>query len=301
MKKFLILLLVPIALYARLDDSSRIRMAKTHLLPPVDTPYREFTKGQDAIDWWNSIYGINVFTKQEQEIIYEYTFGDFFMINDHLRAGKPVSTLTDVQKSKVAQLDEALSKTYIFDNFIVYRYERLAFLLRLIKEEVVFSQVYKGGVFLEDAEKVLDTLVTKRYQDYGFMSTTMIKNSVFQDRVVELHIKAPKQTKAAFVSIKGLAAFETQYELLFPRNKILTIESYKISDDRKRITINVQMQPLCIYSRSCDEIHVDNLKQPQFDLKPTEKYKSPTSRFKDIQTNSTSPQDSGKKYKPFGF
>ena len=89
------------------------------------------------------------------------------------------------------------------------------------------------------ALKILDTLISKRYKDYGFMSTTMIKNSVFQQRVVELHIKAPKQTKAAFVSIKGLAAFETQYELLFPRNKILTIEGYKISDDRKRLAIDV--------------------------------------------------------------
>lgn len=296
MKDLFILFVLAITLYARSDDPSQFRSAKSNLLPPIDTPYREFTKGQDAIDWWNSIYGINVFTKEERDIIYEYTFGDFFMINDHLRAGKPVSTLTEEQKSKVKKLDEALSKTYIFDNFIVYRYERLGFLSRLIKEETVFSQIYKGGAFLGGAEKILDTLISKRYKDYGFMSTTMIKNSVFQQRVVELHIKAPKQTKAAFVSIKGLAAFETQYELLFPRNKILTIEGYKISDDRKRLTIDVQMQPPCLYSRSCDEIHVDNLKQPQFDLKPAEstKYKNP----EDTQSNSTTPKGRTK-YKAF--
>lgn len=254
------------------DPKPELKPSKSELLvPSSELPYREFKNGQDAINWWNEIYGSRVFDQEEKKIIYDYTFGNFFMINDKLRMGIPVSKLAKEDQEKVAKLDEALSKTYIFENFIVYRYEKLGFFTRLIPSDTVFSKIYKDGKFLDGAEEYLNKLINKRYKDYGFMSTTMIRNSVFQDRVVELKIKAPRSSKAVFVSIKDLAAFDSQYELLFPRGKILSLESYEISSDRKNITINVKMQPPCLYSRSCDEIHVDNLRQPEFDLQPAKK------------------------------
>ena len=215
---------------------------------------------------------------EEDDIV---VFGSYFSIDENVR--KPLSEFLAYAQERKALLvylpgfqPELCSRItrvmpYIFENFIVYRYEKLGFFTRLIPSDTVFSKIYKDGKFLDGAEEYLNKLINKRYKDYGFMSTTMIRNSVFQDRVVELRIKAPRLSKAVFVSIKDLAAFDSQYELLFPRGKILSLESYEISSDRKNITINVKMQPPCLYSRSCDEIYVDNLRQPEFDLQPAKK------------------------------
>lgn len=95
------------------------------------------------------------------------------------------------------------------------------------------------------------------------MSTTTIRNSIFQSRPVELVIKVPKYSDALFVSLKGLAAFESQYELLFPRNRVLSIESYEISKDHKKLTIYVKMTGPCYINQPCEVEKVDNLKQPK--------------------------------------
>lgn len=225
--------------------------------------YRVFNTGQDAIDWWSRLYAGLALSKEEKEIIYDYTFGNFFMINDTLRSGEPLESLTQEQKQKVKRLDEALSKTIIFENLQTYRYEKLGFITRLINAKFFFEHVYKNGKFIEGAaERYLSTLIDKKYQDYGFMSTTLVRNAVFQQRVVELIIKVPKFSDAMFVSMPELAAFNTQYELLFPRDRILTIESFSISEDRRKVSFVVKMHPPCYANRDCEIPRVDNLKQP---------------------------------------
>ena len=84
------------------------------------------------------------------------------------------------------------------------------------------------------------------------MSTTLICNSVFHNRVVELVIKVPKYTSAMFVSTKDLTTFPSQYELLFPRDRTLTIQDYKISKDRNKISILVEMNGSCYLGKTCE-------------------------------------------------
>ncbi len=271
MKKlgYLLFLFFSLAYTSGLSPTPQIVPSKLNPIFFDDKHYREFHKGQDAIDWWNSIYSDRIFTPQEKQIIFDYTFGNFSSINSKLRDGMPLEKLKPEEQNKVMLLDKALDQTHLFENFIVYRYENLGFLTRLIKRDFFFENIYKNGVFLPNAsEKLKELIINKKYQDYGFMSTTMIRNSVFQTRPIELVIKAPRLSKAVFVSLKDLAVFQTQYELLFPRGKILLINDFQISEDNKKITIYVQMQPPCHYSAECRMQQVDNLKQPQIPLTP---------------------------------
>ncbi|WP_104696968.1 MULTISPECIES: ADP-ribosyltransferase [unclassified Helicobacter] len=226
------------------------------------TGYKKFYNGNEAINWWSNLYSGLKLSEEERATIYSYTYGNFVIINNKLRSGDPLFSLNEDQKKMVAILDKALSKTIIFEDTLTYRYEDLSFLSRLLGQDVVFTHIYKNGKILDSAKSYLDSLKNKRYQDYGFMSTTLIKNSVFQHRIIELVIKVPKYSLAMFVSIKGLAAFPSQYELLFPRDRILTIEDYKISEDRKKISILVAMDGPCYLGKPCEIKKVDNLRQP---------------------------------------
>ncbi|MFY4690795.1 ADP-ribosyltransferase [Campylobacter jejuni] len=231
------------------------------LLAYDDTGYRKFQYGAEAVNWWKRLYSDKVLSKEEKSIVYQYTFGDFVVINDKLRKGIPLSSLNDEQKDMVKRLDKALGKTIIFENLIVYRYENLGFLFKLLDISYL-PKIYQNGKFTEEAKHYLESIIHKKYRDYGFMSTTAIKNSVFQTRPIELVIKVPKYSDTLFVSLKDLAAFETQYELLFPRNRVLTIERYEISKDFKRLTIFVKMTGPCYAGKPCEIEKVDNLKQP---------------------------------------
>lgn len=227
-----------------------------------DAGYKKFKHGWEAINWWLKLYGNNILSQEEKNIVYQYTYGDFVTINNKLRNGEGLSSLDEKQKEMVKKLDQALGKTIIFENLIVYRYENLSFIFRLL-DKSYFSQIYKDGKFTERAKHYLEFINHKKYRDYGFMSTTTIRNSVFQTRPVELVIKVPKYSDALFVSLKGLAAFESQYELLFPRNRVLSIESYEISKDHKKLTIYVKMTGPCYINQPCEVEKVDNLKQPK--------------------------------------
>lgn len=226
-----------------------------------DVGYRKFKSGDEAEKWWRALYQNLHLTKEEIATINSYTFGDFSSINGRLRSGESLSSLNETQKKMVNILDKALSKTIIFENIITYRYESLSFLTRLYSEDY-FKKIYKDGSFTKDAKHHLETINKKKYKDYGFMSTTLVRDSVFQTRQIELVIKVPKYTDALYVSLKELAAFPTQYELLFPRNRVMEIDSYEISDDNKRLTIYVTMLPPCHHKQVCTEEKVDNLKQP---------------------------------------
>lgn len=261
---FFLIFLLSLVVYAA--DSMSNNSSDANNIPSLgfdNNEYREFESGQDAITWWSRLYAGLILSKEEKDIVYDYTFGNFFMINDKLRAGEPLDSLTQEQKEKVTLLDKTLSKTIIFENIKTYRYEKLGFITRLIDSKFFFENVYKNGKFIDGAaERYLSTLVDKKYQDYGFMSTTLLRNAVFQDRAVELIIKVPKFSDAMFVSMPELAAFNTQYELLFPRNRILTIESFGISQDRRRVSFVVKMHPPCYANSTCEIPRVDNLKQP---------------------------------------
>ncbi|OCX42660.1 hypothetical protein A7X81_06315 [Campylobacter ornithocola] len=230
-----------------------------------DTPqekYRKFSSGNEVVSWWQNLYSGLKLSKDEKNIIYQYTFGDFVVINGKLRNGFSISSLDEKQKDMISRLDKALSKTIVFENLQVYRYENLGFLLKLIDKDL-FKKIYQNGKFTKKSASYLEIINHKKYKDYGFMSTTAIRNSVFQTRPIELVIKVPKYSDVMFVSLKELAGSPDQYELLFPRNRILTIEKYELSQDYTRLTIFAKMSPPCQEGKTCIEEKVDNLKQPK--------------------------------------
>lgn len=223
--------------------------------------YREFKNGQDTIKWWKTLYPKLLLSGEEIKIINSYTFGNFSLINSKLRSGNPVSSLDENQKKMVKTLDEALSKTIVFENLLVYRYEGLGFISRLFGGDFI-KKIYQNGSFTKNAKHQLEEINGKVYKDYGFMSTTMIRNSVFHSRPIELIIKVPKYSSALYVSLKELATFQTQYELLFPRGSVLKIEKYEFSNDNKKLSIYVKMADPC-RKEPCIVEKVDNINQPK--------------------------------------
>lgn len=237
-------------------------MAQNEYNVSNEETYRKFTNGKEVISWWSELYDGLKLSKEEKDIIYQYTYGHFVVINDKLRNAISLSSLDTQQKNMVSKLDKALSKTIIFENIQVYRYETLGFLTKLIDKNLL-KDIYENGKFTDKASHILETIDYKKYKDYGFMSTTAIQNSVFQSRPIELIIKVPKYSSTMFVSLKDLAAFPTQYEFLFPRNQVITIEKYEFSSNKKRLTIYAKMTPPCYINQKCEEEKVDNLKQPK--------------------------------------
>ncbi|WP_139452849.1 ADP-ribosyltransferase [Campylobacter armoricus] len=256
MKKIFLILII--GLCSSIMAQSELKTTSTK----HEETYKKFTSGEDVINWWSELYNGLILSKEEKDIIYQYTFGDFVVINDKLRNGFSISSLDEKQKNMVSRLDKALSKTIIFENIQVYRYETLGFLTKLIDKNLLHN-IYKNGKFTDKAQHYLEALNHKKYKDYGFMSTTAIRNSVFQSRPIELIIKVPKYSSTTFVSLKDLAAFPTQYELLFPRDRVITIEKYEISNDKNKLTIYTKMTPPCYINQKCEEEKVDNLKQPK--------------------------------------
>lgn len=255
MKKIFLILIIGLHSAIMAQNNSDISNTKSEEI------YKKFTSGKEVINWWSELYNGLELSKDEKNIIYQYTFGDFVIINDKLRNGISLSSLNTQQKNMVSKLDKALSKTIIFENIQVYRYETLGFLTKLINKNLL-QNIYKNGKFTDEALHYLEVLKHKKYKDYGFMSTTAIRNSVFQSRPIELIIEVPKYSDVMFVSLDDLAAFPTQYEFLFPRNRIITIKKFEITEDNKKLTIYTTMSSPCYINQTCIEEKVDNIAQP---------------------------------------
>lgn len=269
MKKFFVLMMIVFQMvcYASkhddYDDDKDFRISIVLPQEGSKPTYREFKSGEEAIKWYKQLYEGIKFTQEDKDIVKFYTDGHFVLINQTLRNGNPLEKLTKEEQEQVKKLDEALSKTIVFQDLITYRYETLGLLTRLYdKEAFELQKIYTSGKFTPEARHLLEGLSGKKYKDYGFMSTTVIRNSTFQTRPIELVIKVPRFSHALFASLKDFAAFPTQYELLFPRDRLLIFEKYEVSKDMKRLTIYAMMAPLCWNIKDCPDLEEDNIKKP---------------------------------------
>lgn len=243
------------------DDDKDFRISIVLPQEGSKPTYREFKSGEEAIKWYKQLYEGIKFTQEDKDIIKFYTDGHFVRINQSLRNGIPLESLTKDEQQKVEKLDAALSKTIVFQDLITYRYETLDFLTKLYGKEFL-SKLYSQGKFTKNARHLLEGMRYKKYKDYGFMSTTLIRDSAFQERPIEFVIKVPRFSHALFASLKDFSAFPTQYELLFPRDRIFIFERYEVSNDKRRLTIHVQMAPLCWNIKDCPDLEEDNIKKP---------------------------------------
>lgn len=212
----------------------------------VDDGYREFKTGQEALYWGNTWTQGSLFSKEEQDIVYAYSTGSS-IFNSKLRAGAKLESLPLDEQSKIKLLDQALNKFIIFEKIIVYRYANVSVLANLYDNKIFYGDIYSNTKFKDGAEKYLEDIKHRSYTDPGFMSTTLIRSSVFTYRPVELVIKIPKYSDGLFIARSGFSHFIQEYEILFPRNRTLYFEGFSISSDRKKITLYAKMQgPLWI-------------------------------------------------------
>lgn len=224
--------------------------------------YKQFHKGDAAINWWITLYGVNILPPEDQSAVSLYTSGAMSSINSKLRAPQNLSTFSEEDKKKVSNLDTALRKTIIFENLLVFRYETIAILGRLFERDFV-EEIYKDRQFTSKAKDLLEKIVGKIYKDYGFMSTTVIRNAVFTYRPIELVIKVPRLSDALFVALPGYTIFLSEYEVLFPRNRMIQFERFEISEDKKKLTLYAKMLGPCFIGKPCDlDKPEDNIRKP---------------------------------------
>lgn len=218
----------------------------------IDDGYREFKNGDEALEWGNTWMRGSIFTKEEKEIILEYSKHSW-IFNDKLRAGWKFKDIPLEEQEKIKKLERALSKFPIFEKILVYRYASLSVLEQMYGRENVakmyvggkpspIEKIHKDGKFTEEAKKILKDIKKKIYIDRGFMSTTLIKNAVFGGRPIELVIKVPKYTTGLFIARKGFTLFIPEYEVLFQIGRTLYFEGFELSSDMKRLTLYAKMK-----------------------------------------------------------
>ncbi|HHD1563991.1 TPA: ADP-ribosyltransferase [Enterococcus faecalis] len=79
------------------------------------------------------------------------------------------------------------------------------------------------------------------YQEPGFLSTTLVKNSVFTHRPIELRIKVRRLKNVTYIGYLGMSCYSKELELIFPREEQLRIDSVSFSTNNK---IHVEAQLL---------------------------------------------------------
>lgn len=236
----LVFLLLTNALYCGDDDY-------------IDEGYREFLSGDEALEWGNRWLRGSIFSKEEKEVILEYSKHSW-RFNEGLRSGKKLEELSEEEQELIKRLDKAVGKFPIFERIIIYRYAKIEVLesmygrgaLRGTYEEYEeadsLGMKHKKIKFNEKIKDLLKDIKKRKYIDPGFMSTTMLREAVFSGRPIELKIKVPLYTTGLFIARGGFTLFIPEYEILFPRNRTLFFEGYDLSEDGSRLTLYAKMK-----------------------------------------------------------
>lgn len=106
----------------------------------------------------------------------------------------PFVNLSLEEQKRISILDEAVAYPLITENIIVYRYANIDFFWTtwLFCTRNTCNN-YSQTVLLTALDYFKNTgIVGKIYQDPCFLSTTLVKNSVFTHRPIELRIKVRK-------------------------------------------------------------------------------------------------------------
>ncbi|MGM0145314.1 C3 family ADP-ribosyltransferase [Enterococcus sp. AZ153] len=206
--------------------------------------FKEFTNAQEATTWGINHSGNYLFSDEQRQMFKDYTYNSR-PFNSNLRKGIPFSDLSIEEQKRISILDEAVVYPLITENIIVYRYanidffERLGYSLQEIEENICNN--YFQTVLPTAADYLKNTgIVGKIYQDPGFLSTTLVRNSVFTHRPIELRIKVRKWKNATFLGYYGMSFYPQELELLFPRDEKLRVENISLSSNNK-IVIETQM------------------------------------------------------------
>ncbi|MEY8463530.1 ADP-ribosyltransferase [Streptococcus merionis] len=180
-----------------------------------------------------------VFTEAEKQIMYDYTYNKATPINSSIDAAKgEIATLNPELQEEIALLDQATHKMTIPWDIIVYRYVYQSFLLDLGLTEEDLANYYVNGQF---APEILDRIVPGTlYTKYSFMSTTALKNGAMTHRPIELRIRVNRGSQAAFV--EPYSYFPSELEFLFPRESTLEVIGAYLSEDHKRLNIEVNFK-----------------------------------------------------------
>lgn len=236
----LVFLLLTNALYCGDDDY-------------IDEGYREFLSGEEALEWGNRWLRGSIFTKEEQDVILQYSKTSW-TFNKKLREGVKLESLSKEEQELIKKLDKAVGKFPIFEKIIVYRYAKIdvlgsmygqGALISTYTEEIETDTLgieHKRIRFNEKIKDLLKDIKKQKYIDPGFMSTTMLREAVFSGRPIELKIKVPLYTTGLFIAREGFTLFIPEYEILFPRNRTLFFEGYDLSEDGKRLTLYAKMK-----------------------------------------------------------
>lgn len=206
--------------------------------------FKEFTNAQEATTWGINHSGNYLFSDEQRQMFKDYTYNSR-PFNSNLRKGIPFSDLSIEEQKRISILDEAVVYPLITENIIVYRYanidffERLGYSLQEIEENICNN--YFQTVLPTAADYLKNTgIVGKIYQDPGFLSTTLVRNSVFTHRPIELRIKVRKWKNATFLGYYGMSFYPQELELLFPRDEKLRVENISLSSNNK-IVIETQI------------------------------------------------------------
>ncbi|EFR44805.1 ADP-ribosyltransferase [Streptococcus pseudoporcinus] len=180
-----------------------------------------------------------IFTEEEKKAIQDYTCEQSVPINGQLDKVKgDLSQLTPEMKRQAQLLDSATQKMTIPWDIISYRYVYTSFLLDLGFTQDQLDNCYANGTF---NPKVLDKFVPgAQYTKYSFMSTTAVKNGAMIKRPIELRIRVKRGAKAAFV--EPYSWVPSELELLFPRGSQLEVIGAYLSDDDKKLNIEVKLK-----------------------------------------------------------
>lgn len=218
----------------------------------IDDGYREFLTREEALEWGNRWLRGSIFTKEEQDVIYDYSKHSW-LYNARLRGGEKFEDLPKEDQERIKKLDKAVNKFPLFEALIVFRYVDLSVLEQMYGKETVkeiflggdasfLEKTYKGGRFTDKAKEVLRDINKRTYVDPGFMSTTMVRNSVFSERPIELRIKIKKYTTGLFIAREGYTYFIPECEILFGRGRKLYFEGFELSSDMKKLTLHAKMK-----------------------------------------------------------
>lgn len=212
--------------------------------PGVKRDYKERTSieadeilRKETAKHWNEDW-----TMEEKKQLYEYTaFSDRF--NVKMRKGK--------ESQEADTLANALNKTSLPADMITYRGTNREGINKFLQlEDSNPEEIYSKR----------NEIIGKTFSDKGFTSTTTDKNSFFVDKNTEVvyNIKVPKGTKAAYVEpfshygeteerlnwkgqIKRGTPVGEEAELLLQRNTSFKIAGIKLSDNKKQITIDMEV------------------------------------------------------------
>lgn len=187
-------------------------------------------------NWWTKSI---VFTEDEIKAMRGYTYDQAYPINTGIDKVKgDIEQLSPELKQQVILLDQVTHKLSIPWNIIVYRYVYETFLLELGLTQSDLDKYYKNKRF--DPEILSKIKPGTPYMKYSFMSTTALKYGAMTHRPIELRLRVSRGAYAAFVA--PYSYFPSELEFLFPRGVQLEVIGAYLSEDNKRLNIEVSFK-----------------------------------------------------------